>query len=41
MSRNSRIRVKKARENKTTNPNAKKVYCGEANGVKIYAVFNK
>ena len=41
MSRNSRIRAKKAKETKTTNPNAKKVFCGETNGVKVYAVFNK
>ena len=40
MSRNSRIRAKKARESKTTNPDARKVLCGQVGGVKIYAVFN-
>ena len=41
MSRNSRIRAKKARETKTENPDSKKVFCGEKNGVKVYAVYSK
>tara|TARA_R110002020_G_scaffold191290_1_gene391114 strand:- start:10 stop:135 length:126 start_codon:yes stop_codon:yes gene_type:complete len=40
MTRNARIRAKKARESNTGNPDAKRVLCGQVGGVKIYAVFN-
>jgi len=41
MSRNSRIRAKKARETKTEDTDSKKVFCGETNGVKVYAIYKK
>jgi len=41
MSRNSRIRAKKARENKSTDTDSKSVLACETKGVKVYAVFKK